>query len=92
MKNPKSVIQDDFQDRLLTGMFCIHHVFDGTGRRRKCEKYGFLVAITPEAHALIHAHPLSGYDLYLKQECQKYWEENIGTRQEFIKEFRRSFL
>ena len=31
-------------------------------------------------------------DLRLKRSCQRYYEKRIGMREEFIKEFRRSYL
>jgi hypothetical protein len=40
----------------------------------------------------VHMKPNQGLDLRLKQECQRYYEEHYGTREEFIKEFGRSYL
>lgn len=31
-------------------------------------------------------------DTHLKQKAQEYYEENIGTRDDFIREFGRSYL
>ena len=83
-----SVIQPDFKDLILTGEYAVHHVFPGYGRRRKCEKYGFLVALRPSLHSEVHANPNGTVSRMLKDECKKYWLENIGTEDEFRKEFR----
>ena len=82
-----SVIQDDFSERLLTGEYAVHHIFTGVGRRKLCEKYGFVVAVRPALHAEIHAHPASGYDAELRERCYHYWLEHIGTAEEFRKSF-----
>lgn len=83
-ENLRSVIQDDFADRLLTGEYAVHHVFPGTGRRRCCEEYGFLVAIRPALHNEIHMHPGNTYDRLLREECYRYWIKHIGDPQSFI--------
>ena len=90
-KDVKSVIQSDFADRLETGYFAIHHVFQGVNRRR-CERYGFLVALRPAEHEHAHAAANEGIQLSWKQQCQRYFEEHYGTREEFIKEFGRNYL
>lgn len=83
----RSVIQPDFSDLLKTGKYAVHHVFPGTGRRRKCEKYGFLVALRPAAHEEVHRNPNTGMDKILKDACRTYWMKNYGTEEEFKKEF-----
>ena len=83
----KSVIQPDFEDLLATGEYAVHHVFPGIGRRKKCEKYGFLVALRPELHKEVHAHPNEGADKVLKDACRAYWLESIGTEENFRREF-----
>lgn len=74
----------------------MHHVFPGTGRRKLCEKYGFIVPLEPELHNMsagsVHSNPNRGLDLQLKQECQRYFEANYGSRNEFISVFGRSYL
>ena len=89
--NVRSVIQPDFNDLLDTGYYCIHHVFQGVNRRR-CEKYGFLVALRPKAHDKAHEAANTGKQAEWKRECQRYFEQNIGTREQFIQEFGRNYL
>lgn len=86
-KNLYSVIQSDFNERLLTGEYAVHHVFPGTGRRRRCEDYGFLVAIRPALHMEIHLNPLCGYDRMLREQCYQYWLEHIGDTEGFLDTF-----
>lgn len=47
MKKLFSVIQDDLSVCIVTGStnVAIHHIFPGKGRRKLCEKYGFVVAL-----------------------------------------------
>ena len=40
----------------------------------------------------VHRNPNGPLDRYLKELAQKYWEENNGTREEFIKTFGRNYL
>lgn len=87
----RSVIQYDFDKRKETGRYAVHHVFQGP-YRRTCEKYGFLVAVTPEVHNLIHKYPNGHIDTMLKRDCQRYYETHISTRKAFIEEFGRSYL
>lgn len=82
-----SVIQPDFWELVQTGNYAVHHVFPGSGRRRKCEEYGFLVALRPALHMEVHMHPNTGADKVLKDACKAYWLEHYGTEQEFIEEF-----
>lgn len=93
-----SVLQGDLSTCFVTGStnVAIHHVFPGNGRRKKCERYGFVVALEPRYHNMsnysVHAVPNEGLDLQLKQLAQKYFEEHYGTRDQFINEFGRSYL
>lgn len=93
-----SVLTDDLDSCYVT-QSCpvhIHHVFPGRGRRKICEKYGFVVPLYPTLHNMgndsVHAKPNQGLDLMLKQKCQEYFEAHYGTRQEFINIFWRSYL
>lgn len=95
---PFSVLQDDLRTCFVTGStnVAIHHIFPGKGRRKKCERYGFLVALEPRYHNMssysVHAVPNAGLNLQLKQMAQTYFEGHYGTREAFIKEFGRSYL
>lgn len=93
-----SVLQYDLSTCFVTGStnVAIHHVFPGNGRRKKCERYGFVVALEPRYHNMsnysVHAVPNEGLDLQLKQLAQKYFEAHYGTRDQFINEFGWSYL
>lgn len=93
-----SVIQEDLSVCMVTGStnVAIHHVFPGRRRRRKCEEYGFVVALEPRYHNMssysVHAVPNQGLDLQLKQIAQRYYESHYGTRADFIRDFGKSYL
>lgn len=93
-----SVLQKDLGICFVTGSnnVALHHVFPGNGRRKKCEKYGFIVALEPryhnESNYCVHAIPNAGLDLQLKQMAQRYFEAHYGTRTDFISEFGRNYL
>lgn len=97
-KKLKSVLTDDLEHCYVTGSgnVAIHHVFPGTGRRKLCEDYGFIVPLEPGLHNMsgesVHRNPNTGLDLRLKQECQVYYEEHYGSRKEFISVFGKSYL
>lgn len=92
-----SVLTDDMTSCYIThlGVVHIHHVFNGS-RKAASEKRGFLVPLHPTLHIYgpnsVHVNPNKGLDLMLKQRCQTYYEEHYGTREDFIKEFGRSYL
>ena len=70
-----------------------HHIFGGANRK-KSEKRNFVVPLRPDLHpngvnAGKHAKAV---DLYLKDMAQRYYEEHIGTREEFMSEFGRNYL
>ena len=94
----KSVIQNDLSTCYVTGSIniAIHHIFPGNGRRKKCDKYGFVVALEPRLHNMsnesVHSNPNTGLDLMLKQKAQEYFEKHYGTRTDFVREFGKSYL
>lgn len=93
-----SVLTDDLGRCYVTGSShaAVHHVFPGTGRRKLCEKYGFIVPLEPALHNMsdisVHSNPNKGLDLQLKKKCQEYFEVHYGSRREFIRIFGRSYL
>lgn len=73
----------------------IHHVFHGYGRRQKSEKYGYVVRLCVRHHTGsdgIHQAKNRRHDLALMQEAQKHFEANYGSREDFIREFGKSWL
>lgn len=93
----KSVFTDDLEHCYFTAMPepHIHHIFCGT-RRKKSEEYGFIIPLAPNLHVCgkgsVHENPNRGIDLRLKIMAQEYYENNIGDRDEFIKEFGKSWI
>lgn len=75
-----------------------HHIFEGgtSGRRAMSEKYGLTVKLCKRHHNMsnisVHANPNKGNDLLLKQVGQRYYEEHIGTRDDFRRDFIKSYL
>lgn len=73
-----------------------HHVLYGSSNRTQAEKYGFTVYLCLNHHTnggdAVHRNPNGPLDRYLKELAQKYWEDNNGTREEFIKTFGRNYL
>ena len=98
MKRLKSVLTDDLDHCMFTGdPRCErHHIFYNMGGKMKerCEKYGFIAPLRPDLHPNgVHAGPRrKEIDTDLKQRCQRYYEENYGTREKFIEEFGRPYL
>lgn len=94
----KSILTDDLEHCYITGsnVVAMHHVFPGNGRRKLCEKYGFIVPLNPMLHNMssvsVHANPNTGIDLMLKRECQSKFEAVYGSRSDFIRLFGRSYL
>jgi hypothetical protein len=73
-----------------------HHIFYGMGggMKAKCEKYGFIAPLRPDLHpnGVFAGKDAKAVDLRLKTMSQAYYEEHYGTREDFIREFGRSYL
>lgn len=96
MKQLWQVFTDDFEHSIMSGLspVAIHHIF-GKSERKLSEKYGFLIPLTPHEHNMggqkcIHQN--KDFDLYWKRKAQEYYEEHYGTRDDFRKEFGKSYL
>lgn len=66
-----------------------HHLLHGTANRKKAEQYGLVVYLCWKHHMQVHADP--EMDRTFKMLGQRMFEET-HTREEFIKEFGRSYL
>ncbi len=92
-----SVFTDDMEHCIETGSLQCHrhHIF-GASNRNKSEKYGFVIPIVWYLHEFnkesIHANPNKGLDLKWKRKAQEYYEAHYGTREDFIREFGRSWI
>jgi len=95
MKMLFSVFTDDMDHCMLTGTTPVerHHIFGGSNKARS-EKYGFIAPLRPDLHpnGVFAGKDAKTVDTMLKMMSQNYYEENIGTREEFIKEFGKSYL
>lgn len=92
----KSIISNSTQCYICGGVGEeTHHCIGGTAKRSLSEKYGLTVRLCSSCHDAIHHSPHKfDRDMYnwLHQIAQERWEETYGTREEFIKIFKRSYL
>lgn len=69
-----------------------HHVYGGSNRKHST-KYNMLVKLCAEHHRGNYSpHMNRELDLKLKREYQQKFESEIGTREEFIKIFGKSWI
>lgn len=71
-----------------------HHIFYGRDNRTQSELQGCWCYLCGTHHNLSKrgVHFNKELDMRLKQECQRRWESNKGTREDFIRLFGRSYL
>lgn len=91
-----SIFTEDMDTCIFTGSTHVerHHCFGGFNRER-CEKYGFIVPVRPDYHpngVFGMDYARKEIDPWLKSECQKYYEEHYGSREEFMEEFGRNYI
>ena len=95
MKRLKSVFTDDMDHCIFTGNTPVerHHIFGGANRKRS-EKYGFVVPLRPDLHpnGVFAGKDAKEVDLKLKTMAQEYYEAHYGTRNDFRKEFGKSYI
>lgn len=98
MKRLHSVFTEDMDHCMFTGSAPVerHHIFYsmGGGMRELCEKYGFIAPLRPDLHpnGVFAGQTAKAVDLKLKTMSQEYYEKHYGTREQFIKEFGKSYL
>lgn len=99
MKKLWSVFTEDMDHCYFTGSPYVerHHIFESRkGNRKKSEARGFIIPLRPDLHpngaSFQRTQENAGMDRYLKQMAQRYYESHYGSRDEFIKEFGRSYL
>lgn len=94
-KRLKSVFTDNMDCCIFTGSYQVerHHIFGGANRKRS-EYYGFVVPLRPDLHpnGVFAGEHAKEVDEYLKRMAQEYFEANYGTREDFRREFGRSYL
>lgn len=95
MKRLHSVFTDDMDHCMFTGNAPVerHHIFGGSNRK-KCEKYGFIAPLRPDLHpnGVFAGKDAKSVDLVLRTKAQAYYEEHYGSREDFIREFGKSYL
>lgn len=71
-----------------------HHIFHGSYRRQFSDRYGYTIPLCWRHHngsdAGIHFN--KELDNEWKRKAQEHYEENYGTRDDFIRECGRSYL
>lgn len=92
-----SILTDDLEHSYLNPereAECIHHIFEGTGRRKMSEKNGFIIPLTNAEHNMSNygIHFNKPLDLKIKRECQEKYESMGHTREDFIKLVGRNYL
>ena len=90
-----SILTDDLEHSYLSEIptNTIHHIYEGTGRRKISEREGFIVPLTPQEHNMSNTavHFNKELDLWLKRKCQAKYEET-HTREQFIKLIGKNYL
>lgn len=67
----------------------LHEIFGGRNRINSI-KNGFILPLCRECHSINQNNPF--FNDYWHKQGQTYWEEYMGSREEFIKVFRRNYL
>lgn len=97
MKRMHSVFTEDMDHCFFTGSPYVerHHIF-GASNKKRSETYGFTVPLRYDLHPngarFKRTSENLGIDEYLKKEAQKYYELHYGNRDQFQKEFGKSYL
>lgn len=93
-----SVLQGKVKECYITGRTDAlhrHHIYFGSANRAVSDKYGFWVWLIPELHNMSDMGVHNGnaeLDLKLKQECQKQFEADGHTREEFMALIGKNYL
>lgn len=70
-----------------------HHIYPGCGRRHVSEREGCWAYLCPAHHNMSDAgvHFDREFDLWLREDCQRRWEEREGLSGDSHDEFRSVF-
>lgn len=90
-RNRASVFTNDLEHCYLCGKKKndLHEIFGGRNRINSI-KYNLVLPLCRECHTQNQNNP--AFNDYWHKQGQLYWEEFIGTREEFIEVFRRNYL
>ena len=97
-KNRSVFTGDDMSVCYRCGKMCFdgrmeeHHVFGGTACRQVSDKYGLLIHVCRDCHNYIHSKDGKEIMDYLHKAGQEIYEERFGSREDFIRDFIRSYL
>lgn len=71
-----------------------HHCLYGTSNRKNAERRGLKIYLCGRHHNLSNEgiHFNKELDIHVKQMAQRYYEEHYGTRDDFRREFGKSYL
>ncbi len=91
----KSVIQNNCEMCYLCGTtqgLEHHHIF-GASYKKKSEKYGFIIRLCSEHHrgSPFGIHHNISFSRLVKSIAQEFYEENIGSREDWLKDFGRNY-
>lgn len=91
----KSIIQEEKRCYFTGAEYGLHehHVFKGS-RRKLSEQYGLKVWLRYDVHRLLHDHnaPYETAENDLKAIAQQAFEDQGGTREEFMQHFGVNYL
>ena len=95
-KRLTSVFTDNMDTCIFTGSPYVerHHIY-GNSSKKASERYGYIVPLRYDLHpngVRADRRYAKDIDTYLKQMAQKDYEEKHGSREDFIREFGRSYL
>ena len=90
-----SILDDDSPDKCyLCGAYGehldVHHIFEGS-KRQASDRHRLIVHVCRDCHRYLHDKGGATVN-YLHTKGQMVYEEKIGTRDEFRKEFIGSYL
>ena len=90
-RNRYSVFTDDLEHCIICGnkKDHLHEIFFGSNRKKSMQ-YNFVIPLCHECHTEMHRN--KEWQEYWHVKGQKYWEENIRGREEFIKTFGKNYL
>lgn len=67
-----------------------HHCLSGTASRKKADEDGLTVKLCRTCHRRLHDEGI--FEKRLKQVAQWCWEQEYGSREDFIKRYGKSWL
>lgn len=90
-----SLLVSDMEHCLICGKYAEeHHVFFGTANRGVSDKHRLVVPLCAEHHRTGNNAPHRNREIDLIYKCwaQRMYEDKIGSRDDFRKDFGKSYL